>query len=111
MHENGIKLMVFEKYRQPHQDTVPVYSNNSCLYTTISLGMKHAKRDGYDDIVMLDYQGYIAYTSTDNIFFLKSGTLYNPNVNRGSKTVIMNVVTTLAKHHKIEVINQQNSSR
>jgi len=48
-------------------------------YANSILASTHAKRDGFDEALLLDWQGNIAEGPGENIFFVKDSTLFTPN--------------------------------
>ena len=75
--DKGISLKTAE-WRRPAPDTAPTQSKAAGLYMICTIS-KHAVEDeGFDDALMLDYQGRIAEASAANFFAVKDGTLITP---------------------------------
>ena len=73
----GINMHIAD-WRRPDPKTAPVHSKASCMYTTSSMAKAQAESEGFDDALMLGYDGNIAEATTSNIFFIKKGELYTP---------------------------------
>lgn len=73
----GIKMNI-SSWRRPAPDTAPVHSKAAGLYMISSLSKKTSEKLGFNDALMLDYQGYIAEATSSNIFFVIDNKLYTP---------------------------------
>jgi branched-chain amino acid aminotransferase len=76
-YEKGISLKTAQ-WRRPAPNTAPTASKAAGLYMICTIS-KHAVEDeGFDDALMLDYQGRIAEASAANFFAVKNGVLLTP---------------------------------
>lgn len=73
----GIRLKTSE-WRRPDPATAPVESKAAGIYMIGTIAKHAAERDGYDDVLMLDYKGRVAESSGANIFFVIDGVLKTP---------------------------------
>jgi len=73
----GIRLM-WSDWIRPAPNMGPVHAKACGQYITGTLGKNKAEKNGYNDILMLDYRGYIAECSGANIFMVKDGVLMTP---------------------------------
>jgi len=76
-YKNGITLRT-SPWHRPAPDTAPTQSKASGLYMICTMSKHAAEDDGYDDALMLDYQGNIAEGTGANFFAVKNGTLITP---------------------------------
>lgn len=75
--DKGIALLT-SSWRRPHPDTAPVQSKASGIYMIGTIAKHEADRQGYDDVLMLDYAGRVAESSGSNIFFIKGDVISTP---------------------------------
>lgn len=73
----GIALLT-SSWRRPHPSTAPVQSKASGIYMIGTIAKHEADRQGYDDVLMLDYAGRVAESSGSNIFLVKGNTIATP---------------------------------
>lgn len=64
--------------RRIHPDTTKVDAKISGHYINTHLALQHARKDGLDDAILLDHEGYIAEASAANIFYVSQGLLATP---------------------------------
>jgi branched-chain amino acid aminotransferase len=75
--ENGIRCTISSWARiAPH--TLPVTAKAVGHYLNSLLAVFDARDRGFDEAIMLDTDGYVAEGPGENIFIVKSGTLYTP---------------------------------
>ena len=73
----GIRLTIAD-WRRPPAACAPVKAKAAGLYMICTLS-KHAANDaGFNDALMLDYEGRIAECTGAHIFFVKDGELHTP---------------------------------
>lgn len=75
--EKGIALKTTH-WKKPAPDTAPCFSKASGLYMINTLAKHEAESEGYQDVLMHDYRGYVAESSGANIFMVKGGVIYTP---------------------------------
>lgn len=94
--EAGIKLMA-TKYVRPDPRSTETQAKASGLYF-IGSGMHNScSRNGYDDVLMLDWQGNIAECAASNIFFIKDKELHTPIPDCFLNGITRQTVISLAK--------------
>ena len=67
--------------RRPAPDMAPTLAKASCLYPATAEAVRAARRQGFDNGVMLDHEGHVAEFATANLFFAKGGQVTTPAVN------------------------------
>lgn len=67
---NGINVGV-SSWRKPAPDTLPVLAKTSANYMNSQLAKMEAIDHGYDEAIMLDYDGFVAEGSGENIFIVE----------------------------------------
>jgi branched-chain amino acid aminotransferase len=73
-------------------------------YTNSVLAKREAKLGGYDEAILLDAQGYVSEGSGENIFIVKRGALYTPDLASSIlEGITRDTVITLAREEGIPV--------
>ncbi len=73
----GIRAKISSNIRPPPQ-SLPMNAKAAGHYLSSILAKMEALNAGYDEAIMLDHRGYISEGPGENIFIVKSGTLYTP---------------------------------
>jgi branched-chain amino acid aminotransferase len=74
-------------------------------YTNSVLAKREAKNAGYDEAVLLDANGYVSEGSGENIFVVKRGVLYTPDLSSSIlEGITRDTVLTLAREANIPVV-------
>ncbi|MDQ7019169.1 MAG: branched-chain amino acid aminotransferase [Robiginitomaculum sp.] len=74
----GIRLTIAD-WRRPPSVCAPVKAKAAGLYMICTLSKDAAAEAGYDDALMLDYEGRIAECTGAHIFFVRDGELHTPS--------------------------------
>jgi len=77
--ENGANIGI-STWRKPAPDTLPVLAKAGANYMNSQLANIEAGEHGYDEAIMLDYEGHVAEGSGENIFIVEKGKLVTPNL-------------------------------
>lgn len=75
--DTGINVTM-AKYRRPSPETAPGHAKVAGLYVICGIEKDRALKAGFDDALMLDWQGRIAETTGANIFLVIDGKLVTP---------------------------------
>lgn len=65
-------------FQRIHSKTTDIKAKISGHYINTHLALKHAEKNGFDDAILLDYEGEVAEASAANIFCLHQGDLITP---------------------------------
>lgn len=103
--DKGISLTTSD-WRRPAPNTAPTQSKAAGLYMICTVSKHKAEDDGFDDALMLDYQGNIAEASAANFFAVQNGKLLTPPPACFLNGITRQTVIQLAKDHGIEVIER-----
>ncbi len=98
----GVNLHV-SRWRKAAPNMMPVQSKSAAHYNMAITSKKEAKDLGYDDALLLDYEGYIAECTTTNIFFVKDNVLYTPVADRFLDGITRQTIIEIAKNLGLEV--------
>jgi branched-chain amino acid aminotransferase len=76
-------------------------------YANSILAHQEVANDGYDEALLLDVDGYVAEGAGENLFIVKKGKLYTPDLTSCLEGITRDSVITLAKEMGIEVIEKR----
>ena len=99
----GIRVRISSFTR--HHVNITMTRAKACgHYVNSILAKTEAVRDGYDEAILLDSQGYVSEGSGENIFLLSKGRLKTPALSCSNlEGITRDSVFGIAKHLKIEV--------
>jgi len=106
LYEKGIRLC-WAKWKRPSPETAPTASKAAGLYMIATMSKQIATDDGYDDAMMLDYQGNIAEATGANFFMVVDGALHTPIADCFLDGITRRTVIDIAKENGIEVIERR----
>ena len=100
---NGIRVRISSFTR--HHVNISMTRAKACGYYVNSiLAKSEAVRDGYDEAILLDPQGYVSEGSGENIFLLSKGRLKTPSLSCSNlEGITRDAVFEIAKHLKVEI--------
>ena len=76
-------------------------------YPNSILAHQEVAADGYDEALLLDVDGYVAEGAGENIFIVKKGKLYTPDLTSCLEGITRDSILTLAADLGIEVIQKR----
>ncbi|PPR28912.1 MAG: Branched-chain-amino-acid aminotransferase, partial [Alphaproteobacteria bacterium MarineAlpha9_Bin1] len=101
----GIKLEL-SKWRRPSPDTAPVNTKAAGLYMICTLAKHVAEENGCQDALMLDHRGYIAETTSANIFMVINDEIHTPTPDCFLNGITRQEVIKIARKEGIPVIER-----
>ena len=101
----GVRLGMAD-WRRPHPKTAPTASKAAGLYMIGTLSKHAAEAAGYDDALMLTWDGYVGEATGANIFLVIDGKLHTPTPDCFLDGITRRTVMGLAKAHGIEVVER-----
>ncbi|CEA13671.1 MULTISPECIES: branched-chain-amino-acid transaminase [Methanobacterium] len=105
--ENGVDVGV-STWRRMAPNTMPNMAKAGSNYMNSQLAKMEAVANGYDEAIMLDYQGLVSEGSGENVFLVKDEILYTPP--RSSSLldgITRNSIITLAREMDLEVKEEE----
>lgn len=90
------------KWRKLDPSTVPVEAKAAANYLNGMIARLEAKRRGFDQVIMLDTQGFIAEGGTESVFLVKGGRLMTPVLGTVLQSISRKSVLEAAGHLGIE---------
>jgi len=73
-------------------------------YINSMLALSEAQRDGYDEALLLDVEGFVAEGSGENIFIVRDGVLYTPDLTSALDGITRATIMQLAEEEGLRVI-------
>lgn len=93
--ENGIRVRV-SSYARHHPNVQMCRAKAISMYANSILAVREARRDGYDEALLLDTEGYVAEGSSENLFLVRDGELLQPETTSALDGITRRTVCTLA---------------
>jgi len=72
-------------------------------YINSMMALQEALNDGYDEALLLDAEGFVAEGSGENIFIVRNGILYTPELTSALEGITRETVLQLAKDEGLEI--------
>lgn len=101
----GLIVDVYTEYRKPFSDFSKLKSANALVYVMAGL---YRKKNGLDDVLILNQEGFICESLSSNVFVWYGKKLYTPALSEGCVDGVMRrVVIETALASGLEVIEAQ----
>lgn len=94
--QNGIRVKT-SSYQRHHINVSMVRSKTAGHYVNSILANLEATRDGYDEALLLDTQGFVAEGAGENLFIVKDGEIVEPEMVSGLTGITRATVIELAR--------------
>ena len=104
--ENGIRVKT-SSFTRHHVNITMCRAKASSSYTNSILAHQEAAQDGYDEALLLDVDGYVAEGSGENIFIVKKGKLYTPDLTACLEGITRDTIIQLAAEIGVPVIEKR----
>jgi branched-chain amino acid aminotransferase len=91
------------KWRKLDPQTVPVEAKTAANYLNGMVARNDTRRRGFENVVLLDTQGFVAEGPTESIFFVKDGTLYTPASGTVLKSITRGSIIEAARYYDVPV--------
>ena len=92
---------------RPPSETAPTNAKAAGLYMICTLSKHIAEKNGFDDSLMLDSNGYVAESTGANIFLVKNNKLYTPVADCFLNCITRQTVIDLARKNNINVTEKR----
>ncbi|MDP3841775.1 MAG: branched-chain amino acid transaminase [Oxalobacteraceae bacterium] len=102
----GIRVKT-SSFTRHHVNVSMVRAKASGYYINSILANQEALTDGYDEALLLDTDGYVSEGSGENVFIVKNGKLYTPDLASCLDGITRDAVLTMARDLGIEVIEKR----
>ncbi|MCX7156117.1 MAG: branched-chain amino acid transaminase [Rhodocyclales bacterium] len=101
--EKGIRVKT-SSYSRHHVNVNMARAKFSGTYANSILANMEATEDGYDEALLLDVDGFVAEGAGENLFVVKDGVIYEPEIASALMGITRNTVITLAAELGYKVI-------
>lgn len=108
--EDGISRGIRVKtssYSRHHVNVSLVRAKASGYYINSILANQEVTAHGYDEALLLDTDGYVSEGSGENVFIVRNGKLYTPDLASCLDGITRDAVITMARDLDIEVIEKR----
>ncbi|GGB97298.1 branched chain amino acid aminotransferase [Oxalicibacterium flavum] len=102
----GIRVKT-SSYTRHHVNVSLVRAKASGYYINSILANQEALADGYDEALLLDTDGYVSEGSGENVFIVKNGKIYTPDLASCLDGITRDAVLTMARDLGIAVIEKR----
>ncbi len=100
--EQGIRIRT-SSFARHHVNVVMCKAKANGNYINSMLGLSDAQRDGYDEALFLDVDGFVAEGSGENFFMVYDGVIYTPELSSALDGITRATVIHLAREAGYEV--------
>ena len=108
--EEGMKKGIRTKvstFTRHHVNITMCKAKANGNYMNSIMANTEATREGYDEAILLDAQGYVAEGSGENIFMVRNGKLYTPDLTVALEGITRDTVITIARDMGLEVVEKR----
>ena len=102
----GIRVKT-SSFTRHHVNINMCRSKSVGTYTNSILAHQEVAQDGYDEAMLLDVDGYVAEGAGENIFIVKKGKLYTPDLTSCLEGITRDSILTLASDMGIDLIEKR----
>ena len=103
----GIRVKI-SSYTRHHVNITMTQAKAVSNYTNSILANTEALDDGYDEAMLLDANGFVSEGSGENVFVVKDGVVYTPDLSAGALNgITRNTVLHICKDLGIEVVQKR----
>ncbi len=104
--EKGIRVKT-SSYTRHHVNVNMCRAKSVSTYTNSILAHQEVANEGYDEALMLDVDGYVAEGAGENLFIVKKGKLYTPDLTSCLEGITRETIVTLASELGVAVIEKR----
>lgn len=102
----GIRVRV-SSFTRHHPNVTMIKAKANGNYMNSIMANTEASRDGYDEAILLDAQGYVAEGSGENIFTVRDGVLYTPALDVALDGITRRSVIAIASEMGLKVVEKR----
>jgi len=100
--EKGIRIRT-SSFTRHHVNIAMCKAKANGNYINSMLALSDALRDGYDEALLLDVDGFVAEGSGENFFMVRDGIIYTPELTSALDGITRATVIQLAEEEGLEV--------
>jgi branched-chain amino acid aminotransferase len=100
--EKGIRIKT-SSFTRHHVNITMCKAKANGNYMNSMLALQESLRDGYDEALLLDVDGFVAEGSGENLFIVRNGVIYTPELTSALEGITRDTILHLARDHGYEV--------
>jgi len=100
--EKGIRIRT-SSFTRHHVNVTMCKAKANGNYINSMLALQEAISCGYDEALLLDVEGYVAEGSGENIFIVRDGVVYTPELTSALEGITRDTIIQLAQSQGLEV--------
>jgi branched-chain amino acid aminotransferase len=104
--QRGIRIKV-SSFTRHHVNITMCRAKANGNYMNSMLALKEALSCGYDEALLLDAEGYVMEGSGENVFIVREGEIYTPDLTSALDGITRKTVTALAEEIGLRVIEKR----
>ena len=104
--ERGIRVKT-SSFTRHHVNISMCKAKANGHYINSMLALAEASRDGYDEALLLDVEGYVAEGSGENVFIVHDGTLYTPELTSALNGITRDTILRFAAELDVPVVEKR----
>lgn len=104
--EKGIRIKV-SSYTRHHVNVTMCKAKANGNYMNSMMALREALACGYDEALLLDAEGYVAEGSGENVFIIRDGVLYTPDLTSALDGITRNTIFVLAEEMGLKIVEKR----
>lgn len=105
--KRGIRVKT-SSYTRHHVNVTMTQAKTVSNYTNSILAVLEAQEDGYEEAILLDPAGFVSEGSGENLFLVKNGVVYTPDLSAGALNgITRNTVLHICKDLGLDVVQKR----
>jgi len=100
--EKGIRVKT-SSFSRHHVNVTMCRAKANGHYINSMMALSEAMHDGYDEALLLDTSGYVMEGSGENIFLVRDGALYTPDLTSALDGITRRTIFTLADNMGLKI--------
>ncbi|MCX7168978.1 MAG: branched-chain amino acid transaminase [Proteobacteria bacterium] len=104
--EKGIRVRT-SSYARHHVNVTMARAKFAATYANSILANMEALDDGYDEALLLDVDGFVAEGAGENLFIVKDGVIYEPEIASALVGITRGTIIALARELGLTVISKR----
>ncbi|MDP1681482.1 MAG: branched-chain amino acid transaminase, partial [Burkholderiales bacterium] len=104
--EKGIRVKT-SSFARHHVNITMCKAKANGNYMNSILAHQEAAQDGYDEALLLDVDGFVAEGSGENVFMIRNGKLYTPDLTSALEGITRDTIITFANEIGLQVIEKR----
>ena len=104
--ERGIRVRT-SSFTRHHVNITMCKAKANGNYMNSMLALREALQDGYDEAMLLDAEGYVAEGSGENIFIVRDGVIYTPDLTSALDGITRKTIFLLAEELGVKIVEKR----